>query len=289
MEQFKPIPTLGGIMGFGIYVIVTTGLVGGLTYALAESSNLIKAMLFIPFSLFALISLYVVLSFFKIKYVISDSALEISWGLTRKVIPWSSVKTIEKVIGMPKVWGVFGARWPGYHVGAFNITGLGVMTIIGTQLEDNLVVLRTEKGVFGITPVHGNCFMDVIQRKTNLIAQIINLDENKESLLQNVPSEDNVYLGLAGLNLICLLAFITYLAAFFPSAVQAAVAAGIPGPPRELVLLAVIAAAVFLINLGSASKLYQNAASAGYMMWGLGIFINLFFITISVFVLGFGI
>jgi hypothetical protein len=289
MEKYKPIPTLGGILGFGIYVILTTLLAGGLTYALADAGMLVKIMLLLPFSIFALVGLYVVLSFFSIKYIVTDTALEITWGLYRKTVPWSSVKSIEKIIGLPKVWGVFAARWPGYNAGAFNITGLGVMTIIGTQVEDNLIIFRTESGVFGVTPVHGQYFLDVIQRKSHQIVQTIDLDENKESLLQAVPSEDNIYLALAGLNLISLLAFIAYLLAFFPGAVQVALIQGIPGPPRELILLAVIATAVLLVNIGTAPKLYQNMAAGGYLMWGIGIFINIFFLSLSIYVVGFGI
>jgi len=288
MEKYKPVPTLGGIFGFGIYVILATSLAGGLSFALVESGLLVKTMLLLPFGIFALVGLYVVLSFFNIKYIVSDTAIEITWGFFHKTIPWSSIKSIDKVVGLPKVWGVFAARWPGYHAGAFNITGLGVMTIIGTQVEDNLIIFRTENGVYGVTPVHGQCFLEIVQRKSHLIAQCIDLDENKESLLQSVPSEDNIYLALAGLNVVCLLGFIAYLLAFFPGAVQAALVQGVPGPPRELVLLAVIATAVFLINLGTAPKLYQNMAAGGYLMWGIGIFINLFFLTLSIYVLGLG-
>ena len=275
-------------MGFGIFIILTSALAWGLSYALAGSSALIKAMLFIPFGIFALIGLYVVLAFFNIKYVITDTALEITWGLFRKVIPWTSIKTIEKVEGMPKVWGVFGASWPGYYAGVFNITGMGVMSIFGTQLEDHLVVIRTEKGVFGITPVLGQCFLDIIQRKAHLVARITDLDENEESLLQPIPGEDNIYLALAGLNILCLLALVAYMVAFFPSAVLAAAALGTMPPPRELILLPVIALAVFLISLSSAPKMYQNAPAGGYIMWGLGIIISLSFLTLSVYILGLG-
>ena len=289
MEKYKPVPTLGGILGFVVYIVLATSMAGGLSFALAESSVAVKIMLLIPFGIFALLGLYVILSFFNIKYLVTDTGLEITWGFFHKTIPWTSVLSIEKVVGLPKIWGVFAASWPGYNAGAFNITGLGVMTIIGTQVEDNLIVLRTDNGVYGVTPVHGQCFLDFIQRKSRMIAQVIDLDENKESLLQPVPSEDNIYLALAGLNLVCLLGFIAYLMAFFPGAVQAAMLQGVPGPPRELVLLAVIAAAVFLINLGTAPKLYQNMAAGGYLLWGIGIFINLFFLSLSVYVIGLGI
>ncbi len=288
MEKYKPVPTLGGILGFVVYIVLATAMAGGLSFALAEASMAIKIMLLIPFGIFALLGLYVILSFFNIKYLVTDTALEITWGFFHKTIPWSSVQSIEKVVGLPKVWAVFAASWPGYSAGAFNITGLGVMTIIGTQVEDNLIVLRTSNGVYGVTPVHGQCFSEIIQRKSRMIAQVVDLDENEESLLQPVPSEDNVYLALAGLSLVCLLAFIAYLVAFFPGAMQAAMLQGLPGPPRELVLLGVIAAAVFLINLATAPKLYLNMAAGGYLLWGIGIFINLFFLSLSVYVVGLG-
>lgn len=288
MEKYKPIPTLGGIIGFCLFVIFTTIIGGGLSYALAESSTAIKVMLMVPFALFALIAFYIVLSFFNIKYIVSDSALKITWGIYRKIIPWSSVQAIERIEGLPKIWGVFGIKLPGYHVGAFNITGLGVMTLFGTKVEDNLIIFRTEDGVYGITPVHKDCFLETIQRKCHLVAQLIDLDDDKDSLLQTVPSEDNIYLALAGLNLICLLAFLAYIVAFYPGAVQAAVAQGATPPPREIILLGVIAVAAFLLNIGSTQKIYQNMAAGSYLMWGIGIFINIFFLTLSVYVIGFG-
>lgn len=286
-KLYKPVPTLGGVIGFAAFVVLVVILGGGLSFSLAESSALMKAMLMIPFLIFALFGFYVVLAFFAISYRIEDDGLYIRWGLMNKRIPWDSIRSIERIKGMPKVWPVFGANWPGYSAGAFTISGLGVMSVFGTELEDNLVVLRTGIGVFGVTPAEVAVFLELVQKKTSLIAQQVDLDEIQEALLQPVPSEDNIYLALAGLNFICVIGYVAYLAAFFPSKVSEALAKGVAAPPRELVLLAVIAVAMFFINISSARKVYQNMTAGGYMMWGIGIFITIFFASLSIYVISF--
>jgi len=284
---FKPVSTFGGLIGIGAWLLLVAGLGWGLLFALAETSTVVRWMLLIPFFIFALGGLLVILFFFMQSYAVTGEGLVIRWGVYRKLIPWNAFKSIERVKGWPKTWPVFGISWTGYCAGAFNVTGLGVMTIFGTELEDRLIVLRTAMGIWGVTPAEPEEFLDMVQRRAHIVAQQVDLDAIEEAVLQPVPSEDNIYLALAGLNFVCVLGFIAYLIAFFPGAMQEAALRGAAGPPRELILLAVIAVAMFLINLGSARKIYQNMPAGGYLLWGIGIFITIFFAFLSVYVIGF--
>jgi len=286
-QVFRPVPTMGGVLGFVVFLMLVAGIGGGFTYALAEASATVRAMLMIPFFIFALLGFYIVLAFFTIKYSASSESLDLQWGIWKRRIAWSEIQAIERVKGLPKIWPVFGANWPGYCAGAFSISGLGVMTIFGTEIEDNLIVIRSEKGVFAITPAQISSFLEIVQKKTKLFIQNLDLDDMPEAVMQPVPSEDNIYLALAGLNFVSLLGFIAYLVAFFPGAVSAAKSQGIPGPPRELVLLAVISLVLFFVNIGSARKIYQNMAAGSYMLWGIGIFITLFFAALSMYIISF--
>lgn len=286
-RNFKPVATWGGLIGLGAWLLLTAGLGWGLLFALAETSAVVKWMLLAPFIIFAFGGLLAVLFFFAQGYMVTSEGLIIRWGVYKKFIPWTAFKSVERVKGWPKIWPVFGINWPGYCAGAFNVSGLGVMTIFGTELEDRLVVLRTTMGIWGVTPAETEEFLEVLQRRSHLLAQQVDLDAIEEAVLQPVPSEDNIYLALAGLNFVCVLGFVAYIIAFFPGAVQEAALRGVAGPPRELILLAVIAVAMFVINLGSARKIYQNMPAGGYLLWGIGIFITLFFAFLSVYVISF--
>ena len=286
-RTFKPVPGMGGLIGLVVFVVLTAVFGWGLIYSLEEASAMIKYMLMLPFSIFVLLGLYVVLSSFLISYRVDDMGITLQWGFVKKFIPWMSVRGIEKIKGIPKVWSVFGASWPGYTAGLFNISGLGVMAIFGSELEENLVVIRSNHGVYGVTPADLNLFLELIQKRSRVLAQQVDLDEISEAVLQPVPSEDNIYLALAGLNFVCVLAYIVYMAAFFPRAVKEALFQGVAPPPRELVLLAVIAIAAFIINISTSRKLYQNMPSGGYIIWRIGIFITLFFASLSIYIISF--
>lgn len=286
-RTFKPVPTMGGLIGLVVFVVLASIFGWGLIYSLAEASAMFKYMLMLPFSIFVLVGLYVVLASFLISYQVGDKGVTVQWGFIKKYIPWTSIRAIERIKGIPKVWSVFGASWPGYTAGVFNISGLGVMAIFGSELEEHLVVIRSNHGVYGVTPADLNPFLELIQKRSQVLAQQVDLDEITEAVLQPVPSGDNIFLALAGLNFVCVLAYIMYMAAFFPRAVKEALVQGVAPPPRELVLLAVIAVAAFIINIGTSRKLYQNMPSGGYIIWLIGIFITLFFAGLSIYIISF--
>lgn len=237
-------------------------------------------LLLIPLVLFIFVGLVVIMGFYTISYQITPEHLVIKWNFFTKKIKWTAIRDIQQIKGAPKAWAVFGANWPGYCVGAFAISGLGVMTLFATRLESKLVLFRTSEGIYGITPENVDDFLLAVQDKAKQHVFAVNLDDIREAVEQKLPFEDLIYLAMLGLNLISLIGFIGYLAIFFPR--------GAADPPRDLVLLAIIALAAFLINLGSSRKIYQNMPAGSYLLWLTGLFLTLMFFFISVYTIGFG-
>lgn len=275
MELFRPTASRGGLIGLLTFLVIAFSLTKALFYALAGASQLMWIVFLIPLVLFIIFGLVIVLGFYTIRYQVTPQCLAIKWMFYTKRIPWTAIKEIQRVTGAPKIWPIFGANWSGYCVGAFSISGLGVLTLCGTRFDTNLVVLKTSDGIFGITPQEIDRFLATVGDKAKQYVYEINLDDIKEAVEQKLPFEDLIYLALLGLNLVSLLGYLGYLVIFFPWRST--------NPPRDLVLLAVIAVVAFLINLGSSRKIYQNMPAGSYLLWATGLFLTWMFFFISIY------
>ncbi|HOQ10579.1 MAG TPA: hypothetical protein PLG09_10695, partial [Syntrophomonadaceae bacterium] len=73
------------------------------------------------------------------------------------------------------------------------------------------------------------------------------------------------------LNIVFLLAFAVYLAVFFPGS----------GAPPIVVLLLVLAIALFFFNISNAGRLYQFSEMGGYILLIIGLAVTGIFIILS--------
>lgn len=66
--------------------------------------------------------------------------------LGRKLYRWQDIKSVQRLDQVPRLWRVFGASLPGYHVGDFIAGSLGTVKVYASRLKPPMVLLETTRG-----------------------------------------------------------------------------------------------------------------------------------------------
>lgn len=257
---FKPMraygPWIGSLLGAAIFGFVFWGI----GYSLGTADQALKVALLAPAYLFAGVFVILLVGSFTLIYRIEGDNLIIRSGLRNITVPLTEVNDIIKVTGSSNMFSILGASWPGYMVGLYSVKGLGPVRMYATRPQQGFVYLKTNCGFFGLTPMDDS-FIETIAQRTEKEIQTVDMDQMSEEVKGKSMQKDNFYRLLYAINVTFLIVFSTYLAIFFPGS----------GAPRFIILLLVLAVALFFFNIGNAGRLYQFSNQGGYVLLVIGI------------------
>lgn len=257
---FKPMrsygPWIGSLLGAAIFGFVFWGI----HYSLGTGDQALKVALLAPAYLFAGVFVILLIGSFSLVYRIEGDSIIIRSGLRNITVPLTDVNDIINVTGSSNMFSILGASWPGYMVGLYSVKGLGPVRMYATRPDQGFVYLKTNCGFFGLTPMD-NSFIETIAQRTEKEIQTIDMDQMSEEVKGKSMQKDNFYRLLYAINVTFLIIFSTYLAISFPGS----------GAPKFIILLLVLAVALFFFNIGNAGRLYQFSNQGGYVLLVIGI------------------
>jgi len=267
---YRPVKGYGGWLGLFAGIILFGFILWGINYALDDSDRILKLLLLVPTYIFLFVYAYLLLGAFHLGYKIDKDALEILWGLQKKRIPWDEFDEIIDVKGRANIFPFLAASWRGYMFGLYSVKGLGSVRMYATHTEDGFLYLKTKKGFFGITPAESG-FLSAILNKTGQTLQTIDMDKMPPEEKGESMHEDRFFRLYHKLNVIFLLIFAGYLGIFFPGS----------GAPKFIILLLVLAIALYIFNVGNAKRLYQFSSQGSYITLLIGLAVTGVFIILS--------
>lgn len=256
--------------GMFLGAIIFSFCIWGIQYSLGPEDFILKVMLYIPIYIVMAGFIVLLIGSFNLGYKIDDNFLIIYWGLKTIRIPWDSVEEVIQVRGQCNMCSIFGASWPGYMAGIYQIKGLGSVRMFATYTDNGFIYVKTSRGYFGLTPADDSMIDEIACRSTGEIITV-DMDAVSEEI-KGVPAlNDKFYKLLLKLNVIFLVVYAAYLAICFPGS----------GVQPFIVLLLVLAVCLFFFNLGNANRLYFFNPSGGYFLLALGIAITGIFLILS--------
>jgi len=268
--KIKAKPSKAFWLGLILGVVIFGFVFWGINYSLGSGDQALKMALLLPAYLFAGIFIVLLLGSLNLKYQVEDDHLLIYWGIRKIKVPFSEINEIIQVKGRANLFSILGVSWPGYMVGLYSAKGLGPVRMYATQPYQGFVYLKTNLGFFGLTPADDTLINTLAQRTEKEIT-ITDMDGIPEEIKGKSLQSDGFYRLLFILNIVFLLAFAVYLAVFFPGS----------GAPPIVVLLLVLAIALFFFNISNAGRLYQFSEMGGYILLIIGLAVTGIFIILS--------
>ena len=268
---YRPKQAYGGWVGLLWGIIVFGFIIWGINYALDESDRTLKMLLEIPTYLFLFVYVYLVLGAFNLGYKMEKDALVIRWGLQRKRITWDQFDEIIEVKGRANLLPFFTVSWRGYMVGLYSAKGLGSVRMYATRTEDGFFYLKTKNGLYGITPAD-HTLINVLIDKTGKTLKSIDMDKMSPEEKGESIHEDRFFNMYYKLNVLFLIILTAFLGIFFPGS----------GAPKFIILLLVLALALFIFNASNAKRLYQFSSQGAYLTLLIGLAVTGIFIILSV-------
>ncbi|MDD4803065.1 MAG: PH domain-containing protein [Syntrophomonas sp.] len=273
---YRPKQAYGGWIGLLLGLIIFGFIFWGINYSLDDGDRSLKIVLYIPTVLFLLIHVFLVLGAFCLRYKMEADALIINFGLYRKRITWKQFNKIMFIQGQSNFNPILTVSWPGLMVGLHTVNSLGSIKMFADNANDGFILLKTQAGSFGITPEKDEELLTILLNNTGQELHIVDMNQMPREEKGISIKEDRVFRLYYKLNIIFLALFAGYISVFFPGS----------GAPKMIVLLVVLALALFGFNTDNAKRLFQFSTQGAYitLLLGLGVtgmFFILSFIEIS--------
>ncbi|MEN6325943.1 MAG: PH domain-containing protein [Syntrophomonas sp.] len=268
--DFSPKKTSGIIYGLIMGLVIFGFCFWGIGFSLGPDDRTLKIMLYIPAYLFLFIYLILITGLLNMSYRVEEDGLVIKWGIARIKIAWDEIKNINRIAGKSNMSSLFGSSWHGYMIGLYTINGVGAVRMFATFPEKGFIYLKTSRGFYGLTPADPK-LIDIISEKSGIYIDTVDMDEMDPEIKGKSMQDDDFYRILLSLNIFFLGLFAAYLAIFFPGS----------GAPPFVVLLLVLAVALFFFSIGNAGRLYQFSQTGGYMLLALGLAVTGIFLILS--------
>jgi len=269
--DYRPRKSYGAWYGLIVGGVVFGICLWGINFSLGEEDRVLKLMLLIPAYLFLLAYIGFLVSAFGLGYKTGDKGLTIKAGFRRFTIPYDQINELIILEGHFNIFSMIGANWPGLKMGLFTVRGIGPVRLYSTRPSQGFLYIKSSQGLIGITPsdeVYSE-LLQTLEEKSGKTAIKFDIDSIPDEIKGENAREDNFFRLLLRINFIMLLAYGIYLAVFFPGS----------GAPNFIVLLLVLALALFFFNIGNSERLYQFSSTGGYAMLALGILVTgIFFI-----------
>lgn len=269
--NYRPKNAYGSWPGLLLGLLVFAFTIWGINYSLDSSDRTLKILLYVPTYLFLIVYVYLIIGVFSLSYRIEKDTLVINWGFYKKRIKWDQVNEIIEVKGRANFFPLLSVSWSGYMVGLFCVKGLGAIKMFATYPQDGFIYLKTQEGLFGITPAD-HALITMLLNNTGKSLKTVDMDKMSSDEKGEGIHEDRFFNLYYKLNLIFLGIFAGYLGIFFPGS----------GAPKFIILLLVLAIALFVFNASNAKKLYQFSYQGAYITLLIGLVVTGIFIILSV-------
>lgn len=269
--EFTTRKSMGPWIGLLAGIVIFTFTLWGIDFSLSDDDMTLKIMLYAPTYLFMVIFVYLIIGAFNLHYRVDDEHLTIRWGVLKKSVYWKDISEIIIIKGKANLFPFLSVNWPGYIVGLFTIKGLGPVRMYGTHVGDEFLYLKTSKGFFGLTP-HDMRMADFLESKTDLPITFVDMDEIPPEVKGTNYHEDDTYKLFYRLNLVMLAVYAAVVAIFFPGS----------GADPLIILLLVLALALFFFDVSNASRLIQFSEAGAYAMLILGLLVTGMFFILTV-------
>ena len=271
----KPVKLKGLLIGVLLAGFFFGTIIWGVDLALGPEDKTFRMLLLGPAYLMLVVYICLWLGLVTMKYTADDNGLVIAWLHKRYTIPWSDITEVIRVSGRLNIINFLGVSWPGYIAGTYDLKGIATCKLFGTDLEQ-LLVIKPGPMSYGITP--SDEFIQAIAERSQKDVVPLDTYEVADDVIGKIINEDMVYLSLLALNILCIVFLMAYQAIFFPGS----------GADSVVILLLVLALAIFAFNMVNASRLYNYMPVAAYLLWLVGVIINITFLVISMLIIGFG-
>lgn len=269
--RIKAMPSKAFWLGIVFGTMIFAFVFWGIDYSLGPGDEALKVALLLPAYLFAGIFVLMLIGSYAISYRIEGDILLINWGIRTIKVPLDQVNEVIRVSGKSNMFSILGVSWPGYMVGLYQVKGLGPVRMYATQPQQGFVYLKTNIGFFGLTPADDTLINTIAQRTEKEIT-VVDMNNMPEEIKGKSMQEDGFYRLLFILNIAFLLAFAVYLALFFPAS----------GAQPFVILLLVLAVALFFFNISNAGRLYQFSEMGGYILLIIGIAVTGIFLILAI-------
>ncbi|MEQ8237070.1 MAG: PH domain-containing protein [Syntrophomonadaceae bacterium] len=273
---FKPVKAYGGWVGLLLGTLLFGFALWGIGYSLDASDRVLKLLLYVPTYLFLAIFVYFLLGAFNLAYKVEPDGLVLRCSLHSKKIKWNEFDEIIEVKGRANLSPFISASWKGFEYGLYSAKGLGSVRMYATHTDEGFIYLKTQKGFYGITPADPN-LLSIILEKAGKPLTTIDMDKMSPEEKGEGIHDDKTFKLYHNLNTLFLLIFAGYLAMFFPGS----------GAPRFIILLMVLALALYIFNVGNAKRIYQISESGSHFMLLMQLFVTGMFIILAVFGISF--
>jgi len=267
---FKPKKSNGTWIGLVLSIMVFGFFIWGINFSLGPDDKLLAIMLYIPVYLFIGIFIILLWGAFTLKYICDETQLIIHWGFIKARIPWDQINSIEKIQGRVNYYSILGMSWPGFIAGLYSAKGLGYVKMYGSDNSEGFLLLRTNLGLYGLTP-ESDELAAMIAGKAEHTVDYVNMDELSPEKKGIDMQADGFYKLLLIINVVFIALYGLYLLLFFPNS----------GAPSFIILLLILAVALFFFTLGNAARLYQFSTTGGYVMLMVGIAVTGIFFILS--------
>jgi len=269
---YKPKKSIGGLLGLVVGIIVFGFAIWGINFSLEESDRVLKLMLLVPTYIFAIGYAYLLLGAFITSYRVDDSGVTIKWGIHKRRIPLSAIDEVVDIKGRANLFPFLATAWKGYMFGLYSGRGIGSLKMYATQPEDGFVLLKTKQGQFGVNPADEEGFLKDLAGKVGKGVQTIDMDTMDPEVYGKAIHKDEHFALFMRLNQIFLAILAILIGAFFPGS----------GAPPMIVLLMVLALALYAFNAGNAKRLYQFSPSGADITLLIALMVNGIFIILTV-------
>lgn len=254
----------GSVFGFCLW---------GIHFALGENDQVLRLMLVIPALLMLFAYLIFLWSAFTIRYQSDDKGFIIKAGVRKIFIPFAEVHDVIDVRGQSNIFSIIGINWPGIRLGLFTVRGIGPIRFYATKTDSGFIYLKSSQGFIAITPAQDqyNQVLQLLSEKSGQEIQVVDMMNIPAELKGENAHEDSFYRLMIYINIIALVLYGLYLGIFFPGS----------GAPNFIILLMVLALALFFFNIGNAERLYQFSSNGGYILLAVGILVTGIFFILS--------
>ena len=267
---YKPKKSYAGWLGLIGCIVIFGFTLWGINFSLGEKDQVLKIMLLVPVYLFMIVYAVFLLGAFNLVYKTDEKALYIRWGIFRQTITWDKVEEVVDIKGKPNINPFIGASWRGYAAGLFSAKGMGFVKMFATDISSGLIYVKSGLDFYGLTPSDHSLLDEISSRSGKPIRTIdvstLSLEEKGESL-----DEDHSFKLYYRLNIIFLAILAAIIGIGFPGS----------GAPRIIVLLLVLAVALFAFNVGNAKRLYQFSELGSNVTLIITLFVTGMFIVLA--------
>lgn len=282
-ETIFPPPRSRGVILHTVAVLLLGAVAGGCIHlALRQQVGVYSALLLLlslALLLPAGLSVYRGYALLRASYALERDGLRLRWGLRSEDIPLPEVEWVRPASDMGFPMPLPFLPVAGAILGTRNVEGLGPVEYLASEIETMLLVATPEK-IYAISPADPKSFQRAFQRATEMgsLTPIPAHSALPAAFLQRVWGDRAARVTiLAGLGLT--LALFILVAWIIPSQEVVPLGfdrAGHPtasGPPERLLLLPVLAAFAFIIDLAGGLFFYRTPQTqpVAYLLWATGI------------------